>query len=114
LAAPAELLSFTELLLLPDMTLDQFTASLEETMPPAGLPPVLQALWYDANDDWEHAHEVAQSQEGEPAFDRLHAYLHRKEGDLPNAEYWYRQATEPIFDGSLYDEWQSLVNRYTV
>jgi hypothetical protein len=91
------------------MTFDEFTESLEETTPPAGLSPLLQALWFDANDDWEHAHDVAQAQEGNATFDLLHAYLHRKEGDQPNAEYWYRRANQPAFDGSLYDEWQSLV-----
>ncbi len=94
------------------MTFDEFTESLEENTPPAGLSPLLQALWFDANDDWEHAHDIAQSQEGNAAYDLLHAYLHRKEGDQPNASYWYRRAGAPVFDGSLYDEWQSLVGLY--
>jgi hypothetical protein len=94
------------------MTFDEFTESLEENTPPAGLSAPLQVLWFDANDDWQHAHDIVQSREGEPAFDILHAYLHRKEGDQPNADYWYRRARQPMFDGSLYDEWQSLVSKY--
>ncbi len=94
------------------MTFDEFTESLEEDTPPVGLSPLLQALWFEANGDWEHAHDVAQSQEGNPLFDALHAYLHRKEGDLANAQYWYRQTGQPVFDGSLYDEWQALANKY--
>lgn len=93
------------------MTLDQFTDSLTQPEPPAELPPVLQALWYDANGNWEQAHNIAQSQEGVPAYDRLHAYLHRKEGDRFNANYWYRRAGTPFFDGSLDAEWQVLVQR---
>jgi hypothetical protein len=74
------------------MTLDQFEASLSQSQPPAGLHPVVQGLWYDAKDDWEQAHNIAQSREGEQPYDRLHAYLHRKEGDKFNANYWYRRA----------------------
>ena len=42
---------------------------------------LLKALWYDAHDKWEEAHEVVQAHEGKSAYDRIHAYLHRKEGD---------------------------------
>ncbi len=92
------------------MTIDQFTESLTQPQLPAtGLPPVAQALWYDARGDWEKAHEIAQSREGTPAYDRLHAYLHRKEGDRFNAGYWYRRAGVPFFDGSLDQEWNALV-----
>jgi hypothetical protein len=69
----------------------------------------LQALWHDANGHWELAHNIAQSREGTPAFDRLHAYLHRKEGDDGNAGYWYRRAHAAVFAGSLQDEWKQLV-----
>ena len=39
---------------------------------------------------------------------RIHAYLHRKEGDPDNARYWYRQAGRAPFEGSLADEWSAL------
>lgn len=91
------------------MTADQFTESLRQPQPPASVHPVLQALWYDATGNWEQAHEIAQSREGTPAYDRLHAYLHRKEGDRFNAGYWYRRAGAPFFDGSLEAEWRQLV-----
>ncbi len=93
------------------MTFDQFSTSLSQPQPPAGLPPVLQALWHDANNQWEAAHDLAQSREGTPACDRLHAYLHRKEGDAFNAGYWYRRAGTPVFTRSLADEWQVLVDQ---
>lgn len=93
------------------MTFDQFTASLDQLQPPANIHPVLTALWYDARDDWEQAHNVAQSREGEPPYDRLHAYLHRKEGDRFNAGYWYKRAKSPFFDGSLAEEWEVLVRQ---
>lgn len=91
------------------MTVDQFMASLSQPQPPANFHPVLQGLWYDAKNDWEAAHAIAQSREGTQAYDRLHAYLHRKEGDRFNANYWYRRAGSSFFDGSLADEWAALV-----
>ena len=93
------------------MTHNEFTSSLSQPQPPANLPPVLLALWHDANNNWEAAHDVAQRQEGLPDYDRLHAYLHRKEGDAFNAGYWYRRAKTPVFTGSLSDEWQTLVDQ---
>jgi hypothetical protein len=93
------------------MTFDQFTATLDKPQPPADVHPVLQGLWYDAKGNWEQAHEVAQSHEGEQLYDRLHAYLHRKEGDRFNANYWYRRARASFFEGSLDDEWKQLVTQ---
>lgn len=94
------------------MTTAEFTASLAQPTPPAGLHPVLAALWHDAHGDWEAAHTIAQSREGTPAYDRLHAYLHRKEGDQLNAGYWYRRAKVPVFTGTLDEEWQALLEEY--
>jgi hypothetical protein len=91
------------------MTLAQFEESLAQSRPPTMVHPVLQGLWYDANGNWEQAHTIAQSREGEPRYDQLHAYLHRKEGDRFNANYWYRRAGTTFFDGSLADEWRALV-----
>ncbi|OIN59186.1 hypothetical protein [Arsenicibacter rosenii] len=91
------------------MTYKTFTTSLAGAAPPAGINPILTALWYDGNDNWEQAHTIAQSKEGTKAYDRLHAYLHRKEGDEWNAGYWYRRAGAPVFKGSLQAEWEELV-----
>lgn len=93
------------------MNFDQFRTTLTQAQPPAGVHPVLQALWYDATGNWEQAHEIAQSREGDKPFDRLHAYLHRKEGDRFNANYWYRRAGASFFDGSLEEEWKQLVEQ---
>ena len=91
------------------MTIDEFIATLAQPKPPAGLPPVLEGLWQDAKGNWSEAHEVAQGKEGTKAFDRLHAYLHRKEGDAFNAKYWYRRAGADVFQGTLEQEWAALV-----
>ena len=94
------------------MTLDQFTATLSDPAPPAGIDPVLTALWHDAKGDFAAAHNVAQDGEGTAAYDQLHAYLHRKEGDVGNARYWYRRAGAAVFAGSLDDEWRALVTAH--
>ena len=91
------------------MTFEQFSATLSHSTPPAGISVLLEALWFDANGDWEAAHNIAQSKEGTPAYDRLHAYLHRVEGDTWNAGYWYRRAGADVFKGSLKEEWAFIV-----
>lgn len=61
---------------------------------------------------WDHAHELAQAHEGDTAFDRLHAFLHRIEDDQANAAYWYRRANEPVFDGDIKSECDVLIERW--
>lgn len=93
------------------MTYEIFNQSLSQASPPTGLNAILTALWYDGKGDWEKAHEIAQSREGVVDYDRLHAYLHRKEGDSFNAGYWYRRAKVPVFGDSLAEEWRQLVEQ---
>ena len=88
------------------MTLDEFRASLDQPAPPE-LSPLLQALWWDAKGDWSRAHEIAQDVPT-PAGSRVHAYLHRKEGDEGNAGYWYGQAGKPHSRLGLDEEWSEI------
>ena len=90
------------------MESERFRASLAEDSPPAGLDPLLQALWHEARGDWARAHEIAQRQQGAAAA-RVHAYLHRKEGDLANADYWYARAGSERPAIALPAEWERLV-----
>jgi len=62
---------------------------------------------------WEQAHELAQSREGEPAYDRLHALVHRIEGDTSNAAYWYRRSGEEPFQGDIEGEVDLLIERFS-
>jgi hypothetical protein len=87
------------------MTLDEFAAS-----DGRALSGALLALWWDAKGDWEKAHEVAQDVEGRDGA-WVHAYLHRKEGDLGNAGYWYRQAGRRVATGDLRVEWEAIVGK---
>jgi hypothetical protein len=90
------------------MTLDELKATLTSAMPPAGLPPPILALWHDGRGDWDAAHRIAQDIASDDGA-WIHAYLHRKEGDLGNAGYWYRRAGRPVATTSLDDEWAELV-----
>jgi hypothetical protein len=89
------------------MELDDFKASLESGEPPPGLGPVLHALWQEAKGDWHAAHRLAQGAGGaEGAW--VHAYLHRVEGDLSNADYWYRRAGRPRSSAPTAEEWEEI------
>jgi hypothetical protein len=89
------------------MTLDEFKATLQST--PPEVSTLLLALWHDARGDWEKAHTLAQDMD-DPSGAWVHAYLHRKEGDLGNAGYWYRRANQPIAADSLEAEWTRIVS----
>ena len=88
------------------MDLPAFRASLEGPTPPPGLSLALEALWRAGKGDWDGAH--AQHDE-RGAGNWVHAHLHRKEGDLANAGYWYRRAGKPVAQGSLDEEWTAIV-----
>ena len=91
------------------MTPELFRASLSADHPPAGLPLVLEALWWAGKGVWERAHALVQDEPGAEAA-WVHAYLHRVEGDLGNAGYWYRQAGQPVAKDSLEAEWERIVS----
>jgi hypothetical protein len=94
-----------------DMTFEEFSQSLTSVTPPSNISVYLETLWYDGNNDWERSHKIAQD-----IIDKngswLHAYLHRKEGDIGNAGYWYRKAGKPVPAYSLNQEWIELVENF--
>jgi hypothetical protein len=90
------------------MNLSSFKESLSASFPPSGISVYLQALWYDAKDNWNKAHEIIQDIPDQTAS-WIHAYLHRKEGDLWNADYWYSKAGKKRPGVSLNEEWQQIV-----
>ena len=89
------------------MTLEEFKESTKQSAPPSSLSVLLQALWFDAKGNWDTAHELAQNVES-PAGSWIHAYLHRKEGDLGNASYWYSLAKKPVCSLQLNEEWEEI------
>jgi hypothetical protein len=90
------------------MDVVQFKSSLNASKPPETMSDALQALWYDANEDWHAAHARAQAQD-DASGAWVHAYLHRKEGDASNAAYWYRRAGKPVATVTLEAEWESIL-----
>jgi hypothetical protein len=90
------------------MTFDQFKESLSSDLPPGSFSGYLKALWYDAKNDWKKAHNIIQDIEDTTAS-WIHAYLHRKEGDIGNADYWYHRAGRKRSAISLEEEWADIV-----
>ena len=76
-----------------------------------GYSPMLKAIWYDGNGDWVKAHDEVDGLDGNDAA-RIHAYLHRKEGDKWNSDYWYRRAGENSPELTLDEEWEQLLGKY--
>jgi hypothetical protein len=91
------------------VTYEQFrqSASDPSSPPPEGISQPLLALWHDAHGSWTQAHDCTQQDSGrESAW--VHAYLHRKEGDLGNARYWYGCAGRKMPAGTLEEEWADM------
>lgn len=95
------------------MNLEDFKRSLTETSPPKESSAYLKSLWYDAKGDWTKAHDTISEIENKNAA-WVHAYLHRKEGDTGNADYWYHRAGKKRPDVSLEKEWEELVKEFLV
>jgi hypothetical protein len=90
------------------MTLAEFERTLSKSKPPANMAPALAALWWAGNNKWDKAHNIVMN-DGGKACAWVHAYLHRVEGDLGNAGYWYRQAGRPVATRALDAEWAAIV-----
>jgi hypothetical protein len=90
------------------MTFKEFLASLKDKTPPSNLEPLLKAMWFAGNGDWDSAHTIAQDiQTSNGSW--IHAYLHRVEGDIGNASYWYHRSGKPVPAMELQEEWQTIV-----
>ena len=90
------------------MSLADFTESLKNQSPGKELDPILQSLWYAGKGDWNTAHDIAQEIHTTDGS-WVHAYLHRLEGDVGNAAYWYQKAKRPLPTISVEKEWEEVV-----
>ncbi len=91
------------------MTFEEFTESIANERPDPGLSETLTSLWWDKKGDWDTAHSIAQdipTKQGSA----VHAYLHREEGVIWNADYWYSRAGRVRPEISLDEEWMQLVH----
>jgi len=90
------------------MTFDEFLANIKNKEPSSELSETLRSLWWDKKGNWDRAHSIAQeipTTQGSA----VHAYLHREEGVLWNADYWYSRADRIRPDIPLEAEWKQLV-----
>lgn len=92
-------------------TFQDFKDSLTNEQPDHNLSVQLKALWYDGKGDWHKAHDQV-DQLNDISSAHIHAYLHRKEGDIWNADYWYHRAKQTRPDVSLDEEWNDLVQLF--
>lgn len=90
-------------------------SSLNEAAPPQSLSEPLQALWWlkkgnlAMGDEWEKGHGICQTAEGVHDYDWVHALSHWIEGDMGNANYWYRRINKERVGANVSDEWDHLV-----
>jgi hypothetical protein len=91
------------------VTFAEFKRSVSKAKPPGGLVPALAALWWEAKGDWARAHALVMDEGGKDCA-WVHAYLHRVEGNLGNARYWYGQAGRAPRTGRLPVEWDSIAD----
>jgi hypothetical protein len=85
----------------------EFTTSVAKAAPSRDLAPPVEALWWAAKGEWDKAHKIVMNDDSREAA-WVHAYLHRVEGDLPNAGYWYRTAGKPVCQETLEAEWSAV------
>jgi hypothetical protein len=90
------------------MTPAAFRQSLKAKAPPAAASEALQALWWAAKENWDKAHRIVMNEHDQNCA-WVHAYLHRVEGDLDNANYWYRRARRKPASDDLSSEWNEIV-----
>ncbi|MGA2537939.1 MAG: hypothetical protein ABSF53_18135 [Terracidiphilus sp.] len=89
------------------MTVEELCASLVFEAPPGNFSPLQAALWWDAKGEWARAHALVDELET-PEGMAVHAYLHRKEGEAWNADYWYKRAGRRFHRPALDAEWTAL------
>ena len=90
------------------MTFQEFKETQGNSTPPEHISHNLLALWQDAIGNWDEAHNIVQKTSGFEG-DWIHAYLHRKEGDMSNSSYWYSRIGKLRPEMSLNQEWEELV-----
>lgn len=60
--------------------------------------------------NWEEAHAMVQVH-GDEFSCQIHGYLHRVEGDLGNARYWYGRGNSALPKNTLEEEYARLYGR---
>ncbi len=84
-------------------------SAVQDAQPPQGLSETARTLWFARAGRWDEAHDLCQDLP-DPDGAWIHAWLHREEGDLGNAAYWYQRARKPTppRNKDLADEWLEI------
>ena len=90
------------------MEYNDFIKLTEKQKPSEKLSGIHLAIFYILKDNWDMAHETVQKLNTEIAC-LFHAYLHRVEGDLDNAGYWYSRASMKPTTASLETELSDII-----
>ena len=90
------------------MNYDNFIKLTKESNPSDALSGIHLALWHAMNNNWDMAHNIVQDINTNTAS-WIHAYLHRVEGDLSNANYWYNRASKIASTESLESELNNII-----
>ena len=94
--------------------MDEILATQDWSEPPKTLSEPQKALWWlkkgglRMGPEWERAHAILASGEGNQPFDWIHALAHWIEADMGNADYWYRQAGKKRTAPNVAAEWEHL------
>jgi len=82
--------------------------------PPDAFSSQMKALWWLKKGDlklgpeWETAHNICQSAEGDMAHDWIHGLCHLIEGDHGNAAYWFRGVGKPLGTRDVSALWDEM------
>jgi hypothetical protein len=63
------------------------------------LPKLREAVERALAGDWQAAHQIVQEHEDDADASWIHAVVHRMEGDLDNARYWYGRCRRELREG---------------
>ena len=92
------------------MVLEEFQSTLSLPTPPSDFSLHQKTLWFAGKGDWEKAHHLVQEM-NDRLSSRIHAFLHRQEGDISNASYWYSKTGAVLPEQTIKEEWEDLVRR---
>ena len=90
------------------MQYEEFIKLTKESEPSDKLAEIHLAIWYAVKDNWDMAHNIVQDLNTETAS-WIHAYLHRVEGDIGNAHYWYNRARKEPSSESIKSELDDII-----
>ena len=90
------------------MHYDDFIKLTKKSEPSDALSGIHLALWHAMKNNWDMAHNIVQDIKTETSS-WVHAYLHRVEGDIDNAHYWYNRAGKEPSSESLKSELDDII-----